>query len=186
MIKLLLLLATISHADTTYKAHWKKPEWTNTLVQAIDKYGPNLSTVKPKDAKEWCFEKYASPKAFYVSLISAMAKYESSYNIEAKYTENFNDKRGNKVISVGLMQVSSESCAARLYGGMPYTANNILKTPEKNFECTVRILNAWLAKDGVIAQGFGTSSKGAARYWSVVRTGSTHKREAIRKMVCQL
>lgn len=148
------------------------------LSAALNANAKALLQFQPKDANEWCMSKYPSKLAFYLKLIASMAKYESGYKPDTSYTENFKDNRGNFVISTGLLQVSSESCAGY---GMPYLQNAVLKKPENNLECTARILNKWIPRDGVISQ---TGNLGAGRYWSVMRVGSTHKREQIKAMVC--
>lgn len=160
-----------------YTGLWPKPEYTAELVVALNTFGKDLWSYTPKDAQEWCFDKYKNKKQFYVNLISAMSKYESNWNPNTEYKESFSDAKGNKVISVGLLQVSSESCAGY---GMKYIPSAELKKNSNNFECTVRVLSRWIPRNGVIAQG----NLGGAKYWSVLREGPTHKREAIKKLVC--
>lgn len=169
--------------EPQYKSLWPNQQWTNELSKALDLYGKDLLATAPYDFQEWCWNKYDDKKQFYINLFSAMAFYESTWKTSSSYTEpNIFDKKGNHVISVGLMQVSSESCAGYQ---MPYVPNTELREPTRNFECTVRIANKWIPENKVIAQGFSTSSKGLAKYWSVVRTGSIHKREQIKKMICK-
>lgn len=191
---ILLLLASCASApilpvpalppiqEVKYVGLWPVQDYTNTLVTAINLYGQELVKVIPRDAEEWCFNKYPDKKQFYVSLVSAMSKYESNWKPETSYTENFKDNKGNFVVSVGLLQISSESCAGY---GLPYLVNSELKKNENNLKCTVKILNKWIVSDQVIAQSNGSTSRGGARYWSVLRTGSIHKREAIKAMVCK-
>jgi hypothetical protein len=115
------------------------------------------------DDKEYC------PKGMSVYnwtlLLSAMAKYESSFKPETEYVEKFKDQKGKFIISTGLLQLSQES--ARGYG-CDAKSQEWLKDPKNNIECAVRILEKWVIKDSVIA-----SKKepwlGGARYWSVLR-----------------
>jgi hypothetical protein len=158
-----------------FTGFWPKQEWSDLTAKQLDKFGSNLLTFFPKDADEWCMGKYHTPKHFYVALISAMSKFESSWNPNTMYVEGFKDQKGVNVVSAGLLQVSQESCKG--YGTIADTHK--LKDPATNLECTVRILNKWVKQDGYI----GKDKLGAGRYWSVMRPGS--KKEQLRKMVCK-
>jgi uncharacterized protein YraI len=153
------------HADTN--------QWNQYTADAIAKYGTAMRTKTPSDVASFC-PNYgnldeAGKTQFWIGLIAAMAKYESNYNPNTKYTENFDDSNGNSVISRGLLQLSYES--AKAYG-CDVSSSTALHDPKVNLTCTVRIINKWLASDGVIsAQTSGW--RGAARYWSVLRKSST-------------
>jgi hypothetical protein len=112
---------------------------------------------------------------FWAELIVAMAKFESGWNP----TNVFNEPPPLTEKSIGLLQLS-------LGDQNNYTLNphiqseNELKKPLLNLEWGVTIFAHWLAKDGIVASGAGNNSRGAARYWSVLRTG--HKIDLIKAL----
>jgi hypothetical protein len=153
------------HADTD--------EWNQFTADAIAKFGSAMRSKTPSDVTSFC-PNYgnldeAGKTQFWIGLIAAMAKFESNYNPSTRYTEGFDDSNGNAVVSRGLLQLSYES--AKAYG-CDVSSSSALHDPKVNLTCTVRIINKWLASDGVIsAQTSGW--RGAARYWSVLRKSST-------------
>ena len=156
-----------------YKAVWdskpKAKEWTDSVVSALEAHGSDMLKVKPKDESKWCpglgAMSEAKKKQFYVYLISAMAERESNFKPELTYTESFNDSKGKKVISRGMLQISIESGNA--YGcGFKTTAD--LHDAGKNLSCGVKILHRWIGRD----QHIGPKQLGGARYWSVLRDTS--------------
>lgn len=153
-----------------YTALWDKPEWTQITLDALDKYGQDLLKAEPTDAVKYCPKfKSVDRKQFYLGLISQLAKFESSFNTQEKYTEDFNDAKDKPVVSRGLLQISEES--GRSYG-CPIQSGNDLHNSATNLECGIRILNRWIPKDGVIQGGQPGAWKGAARYWSPFRKES--------------
>lgn len=150
--------------------------WCNAFSDAVKKavtlYGKELLAANPTDYAKYCGT--AGKLDCYNAILHAMSVYESGIDPNQVYVESFSDAKGNKVRSVGLLQVSIESC--RSYGASATTTEELLK-PEKNLECSVRILNRWIPKDGVIAGGSIGAWKGAARYWSVMRKRQSEIRE---------
>jgi hypothetical protein len=113
----------------------------------------------------------------WVHLFAAMAKHESNFRPTLEFKENFKNSRGEWVISTGLFQLSYES--ARGYGFTGITTEQ-LKNPYKNIEVAVKIMRTLVAKDGVVSSG--PIWRGAARYWSVLRSG---KAQATLKTLCK-
>ncbi len=153
-----------------------KGQWcyvfTNETKKAITLYGKDLLAANPSDYAKYCG---TAPKLdCYNAILHGMSVYESGIDPSKTYKENFEDAKGNYVISTGLLQVSVESCKS--YGSSANSTED-LKIPEKNLECSVRILNRWIPKDGVIAGGSYGEWKGAARYWSILRKGQAEVRE---------
>ena len=148
--------------------------WTAHVMNKLDTLGVDMLDVVPADIATFCpsFKKftYTQRKEFFTYLISAMTKYESSFNPNEFYREGFNDASGNAVISRGLLQISIES--ANSYG-CGFKDAQQLHDPYLNLNCGIRILNRWIGQRdlrlaGKIADGW----KGGARYWSVLRTTS--------------
>ncbi len=147
-----------------YTGEWDKnhKEWTPLLVKALQDFGQPLLQ---GGFKEMCGEKLQ----WWISFISAMADEESGFDANQKYTEKFPDSKGNRQVSLGLLQVSLDD--AGIYGCEFKTEADALD-PRKNLECGVRILSKQIARDGVIAEGSKASNaKGGARYFSTLRTG---------------
>lgn len=148
-------------------ADWPQKEYSAMLVRALQSHGKSLLAAVPADHAKWCddFSK-ADKLQFYVMLVSALARFESGFNTNEKYVEDFEDVNGNSVVSRGLLQISIES--ANGYGaGIKNVAE--LHDPEINLRTGVLILNKWIPRDGVVQGGSSGAWRGAARYWSPFR-----------------
>jgi soluble lytic murein transglycosylase-like protein len=145
-------------------------QWTTIANAGIDRLAPQLTAVAPTDIDAFCpGYKTASPanrRAFYVSLLGEIARFESNFDPSVKFTESFNDARGQRVVSRGLLQLSQES--ANQYGCAIASAEQ-LHDPATNIECGVRILDRWLTRDQVVAGYASGAWRGASRYWGVLR-----------------
>lgn len=149
--------------------------WTKHAEQAVDKYGQSLLSVQPADGELFC-KSYANlsqdnRRNFWVHMVSALAKYESSYNPKVTFDEttvdpNMITSQGKPIISRGLLQISKES--ANGYG-CRISDPEELHEPEKNISCAVRILNRWVGRDKLISGREDGKWKGAARYFSPFR-----------------
>ena len=154
--------------------HWsqneKGAEFSALAKQMIEAHGQILLSKIPADIDHFCpsFKEYdqETKKDFWVMFLSAMARYESNFNTDLQFREPFNDSKGNRVISRGLLQISIES--ARGYGCQMASADE-LHNPAKNLECGVRIMSRWLDRDGLIHNVSGRTWRGSARYWAVLR-----------------
>lgn len=148
------------------KAAWPNKEWTKILSTALDDLGQPLLT--------GYFEGgiCGNRKQFFVMLISEMARYESSFNPNAKYQESFPDSKGNPQISAGLLQMSFDD--AKNNGvGCDFKRPEDVFDVRLNLRCGVKVLTRWVVRDGKLAEGHDkATAKGAARYWSVMRTGT--------------
>jgi hypothetical protein len=155
-------------------AAWdERPEgrqWTTIAHNAIDTLAPNLVTIVPTDIDAFCpGYRNASPanrRAFYVSLLSELARYESNFDPSVRFTESFKDAAGRPVVSRGLLQISQES--ANGYG-CAITDPEQLHDPATNLRCSVRILDRWITRDQVVSGYTAGAWRGASRYWSPFR-----------------
>lgn len=153
------------------KSLFPKQEWADhvwTLVEDM-----------PKAKDEFTLCPKGLTRGNWVHLFAAMALHESTFNPSLTYKENFKNSRGEYVISTGLFQVSYES--SRGYGFQGITTEQ-LKDPYKNINVAVRIMRTLVARDGVVQGKKGTSWQGAAKYWSVLRSG---KAQATLKGLCE-
>ncbi|WP_413290285.1 transglycosylase SLT domain-containing protein [Bdellovibrio sp. HCB337] len=157
--------------------------WTDHVNRQLDTIGQDMLDVVPADSSLFC-PKYskmsdAQRKHYWTFMISAMTRFESNFNTNSKYTEDFNDSNGNKVISRGLLQISIES--ANSYGCGFKNAEE-LHDPLKNLSCGVRILNRWVGqRDFRIAGKVDGKWRGGARYWAVLRAGDKTSYKSILK-----
>ncbi len=164
-------------------------QWSSFANAALNNFGANLIAAVPSDIAEYC-PKYPSAgiserKAFWIGLLSALAKFESNYDPQVSFTENKRDAQGNLVVSRGLLQISIES--GRGYGCV-IPNDQSLHDPQVNLTCAVRILNKVVPRDNVINSN-APPWKGAAAYWSPFRKMT--RREDIRswskqQAYCQL
>lgn len=134
--------------------------WSDFLLKEVK--ASNLVNLNPKDAKAFCPNGMTS--ANWAQLIAVMAFYEnSSFNPKKEYLEDFGPT------STGLLQISLSSSQQSRYS-CGFTKQSDLHDPLKNLACGVKILQALVKGDGVIAGGRDrVDSKGGAKYWSVLR-----------------
>lgn len=169
---------TVPQQDTKptpgeFKADWDgvkgTEKFTALLVKALEDHGQGLLSAPIEGV---CGNRIP----FFVMFMSALARYESNFKPEAKYTEAFADAKGNRVVSRGLFQMSIESSNGN-YACSFKNAEDIHKQ-ELAIPCAVKAMNKLILRDGKL---FSTSApwKGASAYWSPFRDKA--KREAIMK-----
>lgn len=146
--------------------HPEGAEWTESTLVAVSTKDPQLSERVPADIETWC-PGYSEAtveerRAFWTGLLSAVAKYESTWN------ENASGGGGRWI---GLMQISPRSAANY---GCEATSAGALKDGEANLECAVEIMSTQVAKDGLVAGG---GNRGIGRDWAPLR--SSEKRSAM-------
>ena len=128
--------------------------WTTRALTAVAARDADLAAPVPGDIATFCPGYAGAPmgnrRAFWVGLMSATAKHESSFNPKAS---------GGGGRYIGLMQISPGT--ARLAGCEARTSA-ALKDGAANLECAVRILAPHVAEDGMIA---GKGNRGVARDW---------------------
>jgi hypothetical protein len=161
------------------RARWESSQrdggkWSQYVFDQLPVLGKDLIGKTPADITAFCpgykNNSLADKKNFWVYLVSAMSELESGHNPDSKYTENFTDAHGRRVVSRGLLQISIESGNGY---GCGFKNEQELHDPYKNLACGLRILNRWIGKDGVISGKSGSSWRGGARYWAVLRNKLT-------------
>lgn len=130
--------------------------WTRAAMVAVGEHGEGLDSVVPRDIAAWC-PAYAanSPvkrRAFWVGMMSALAKHESTYNPRAV---------GGGDLWYGLLQIYPDT--AQRYGCRA-TTGEALKDPEDNLSCAARIMNVTVTRDNAVAVHDGRW-RGVAADW---------------------
>lgn len=166
----LSLLISCQEMPTIVETTKKPLEWSKDHKTYDDYIYKSISKISfPDDSINLC--KTISKAECLAQLLSIMAKYESSFNTDAKYLESFRDSKGHRIMSRGLLQLSQESANQSAYSCGISNAKQ-LHNPEKNIDCAVKIMNYWIKKDKVF---IGPNKQGCARYWSVCRESSDKK-----------
>ena len=133
-------------------------EWTTRSLVAVAAADEVLASRVPGDIQTWCprYDQASLPerRAFWVGLLSAVAKYESTWNPKAA---------GGGGRYIGLMQISPKSAANY---GCDVTSVSGLKDGSANLECAVKMLTYQIERDGVVA---GTGNRGIGRDWMPLR-----------------
>lgn len=145
------------------KTHPKwKPEWTPTLVKALEDHAPGLLSAPIEGT-------YGNRLQFWVMLFTSLCEYESGFKPETKYEEKFTSHVGGKrVVSRGLFQISLSSANQARYGNK-FQSEEELHDPHKNIVGAVKIANFLVMENGVVFGGKAGAWKGMARYWSPFR-----------------
>ena len=164
--------------------HRDAEKWSEFTKDAIFEVGESLLDSNPTDINRFC-PAYGSLNQegklmFWIHLVSSMARFESSFRRETSFRKSFKDRFGNNVISRGLLQLSIES--ARGYKCDLRNAQD-LHDPQRNLECTIKILKRWVDDDNVISKRLSNGKwRGGARYWSVLRHTGANKVKTIAEM----
>ncbi len=144
-------------------------QWTEASFAALTTYGRPLVDIVPRDIDSWCPGYHDATeeerKAFWVGLLSALAKHESTWRPEAA---------GGGGRWFGLLQISPAT--ARHYGCSAHTAD-ALKNGAANLACAIRILSVTVPRDGVVA----ANGRGIAADWGPFKQSA--KREEMRTWV---
>lgn len=130
--------------------------WTRAAMVSVGAYGEGLESIIPKDIDTWC-PAYVqnSPtlrRAFWVGMMSALAKHESTYRPEAV---------GGGDLWYGLLQIYPDT--AQRYGCRAKTGE-ALKNPVENLSCAARIMNVTVLRDRAVAVR-DTRWRGVAADW---------------------
>jgi hypothetical protein len=168
----LIFLSTVGplHADTSQRvrppeardgniphARWETlPEghlWTRAALSALRGHGVALTERVPEDISEWCPAYPRSNRhgreAFWVGLLSALSKHESTYRAAAV-------GRGGRWY--GLLQILPAT--ARGYGCRARSGAALQDGPD-NLSCAIRIMAVTVPRDGVVSRGM----RGVAADW---------------------
>lgn len=134
--------------------------WTRATLRAIEKHGAVLPQTVPQDVAEFCpgyrQAGAAERSAFWVGMLSALAKHESTWRPEAS---------GGGGRWIGLLQIAPGT--ARAFGCEAQSAS-ALKNGAANLSCAVRIAAAQVARDGLLVSD-GDNWRGLGRDWAPFR-----------------
>ncbi|QYK40744.1 MAG: transglycosylase SLT domain-containing protein [Paracoccaceae bacterium] len=137
-------------------------DWTARTLMAVAEEDDALAMRVPHDIETWCpgYSSASLPerRAFWVAMLSALAKHESTWNPRAS---------GGGGRWIGLTQIAPST--ARLYRCEARTPA-ALKDGTANLECAVEIMADKVAKDGHVAGPRGTL--GLGRDWAPFRKAS--------------
>ena len=141
----------------------KAPIWTRSALAALRAHGAALVSGVPSDIETWC-PGYAAAgpqgrRAFWVGLLSALAKHESTYRAQAV---------GGGGRYFGLLQIAPATargydCRAR--------SGEALRHGPSNLSCAIRIMAHTVSRDGVISAGM----RGVAADWGPFQSRSKRR-----------
>lgn len=130
--------------------------WTRAAMIALRNHGQQLEQTVPRDIVTWCPAYIDNPpelrRAFWVGMMSALAKHESTWRPEAV---------GGGGLWYGLLQIYPDT--ARRYGCRARTGT-ALTDPGDNLSCAVRIMSVTVPRDNAIAVR-DTRWRGVAADW---------------------
>ena len=153
----------LSKSDFRPSMRWdhrqEAPEWTGRTLIAVAQEDRKLADLVPADITTWCPGYRAADlterRLFWVGLLSALAKHESTWNPRAS---------GGGGRWIGLTQIAPST--ARQYGCKARTSQQ-LKDGAANLACAVEIMAVNVANDGLVA---GNGSRGIGRDWAPLRS----------------
>lgn len=135
--------------------------WTASTIAQVARNDSVLAGAVPGDIAAWCpgygKNSPAERRAFWAGLLSALAKYESSWNSQAA---------GGGGRYIGLLQISPRTAGAY---GCEATSSATLKYGAANLSCGVRIMARQVGQDGVVA---GNGGQGLGRDWGPFNVAS--------------
>jgi hypothetical protein len=154
--------ASVSAKSAPPPMRWDhRPEaasWTGTALAAVAQRDAVLAARVPADIDAWCPGYAKAPiedrRAFWVGMMSALAKHESTWNPAAV---------GGRGQWFGLMQISPRTARGN---GCAAQSGSALKDGSANLSCAVEIFARDVARDGVVA---GKGNRGIGRQWAPFR-----------------
>jgi hypothetical protein len=143
-----------------WDARAEGPEWTRDTLSALQTHDAVLASTVPGDVETWC-PGYATAsiedrRAFWAGLMSAVARYESTWNPQAS---------GGGGRYIGIMQISPVSAD---YHQCEADTVAELKDGSENLECAAQMMAKAVARDGLVAGG---GNRGIGRDWMPLRDG---------------
>lgn len=141
-------------------------EWTRDTLDALQDHDALLAATVPADVATWC-PGYADAsiedrRAFWAGLMSAVARYESTWNPQAS---------GGGGRYIGVMQISPVSAS---YHQCDANTVSELKDGSENLECAAQMMAKAVARDGLVVGG---GNRGIGRDWMPFR--NAEKRAAM-------
>lgn len=144
--------------DAPFKS-WPNQSWASEALATVRREG--LAKLTMSDAGLFC------PKGMsernWVHLMAAVVYYESGF----KPTTVYNEPPPLNVPSSGLFQMTKSTDNPNY--GCNFTSEKDVQDPVKNIQCAGKAIKKLVARDGAITNHTGTSYKGMAKYWSVMR-----------------
>lgn len=132
-------------------------EWSREVLEEVRSRSEIFDSAK--DINDFC-PSYAVASSFqkescWLRIVSAMARYESSFRPRATYIES------SGATSVGLLMMNPEHCPG---------ANTLeqQQSASANIRCALARMSLLIKRDGYISGP--AEAKGAAAYWSVLRS----------------
>ena len=155
-----------AEATTTPAMRWdhhpEAAKWTANTLLAVAEEDAVLAQRVPQDVAQWCpgYEtaSLTERRAFWAGLVSAVGKYESSYNPRAS---------GGGGRYIGIMQISPRSAAN--YGCDARSAS-ALKDGSANLACAVEMVAHHVERDGMAVGG---GNRGIGRDWMPFRKSAS-------------
>lgn len=152
-------LRPVARDDFLPQTRWQHKEgsemWTRAALSAIAGHS-DLDQIVPRDIDRWCPAYVQNSavlrRAFWVGMMSALAKHESTYRPQAV---------GGGNLWYGLLQIYPDT--ARRYGCRARTGE-ALKNPTENLSCAARIMAVTVARDRAVALHDGRW-RGVAADW---------------------
>ncbi|NNK78271.1 MAG: lytic transglycosylase domain-containing protein [Litoreibacter sp.] len=165
-------LRPVARQDQPGAAQWDThPQgaiWSREAGAALSGHGSALLLSEPSDIVTWCPGYVAanakSRAAFWTGLLSALARYESTFKPDAVGSGKW----------FGLLQIAPAT--ARGYGCTARSGAD-LKDPAANLSCAVRIWSVTVPRDGVVALK-GDKLAGIAADWGPMRYSEKRARMA--------
>ena len=153
--------STVTDSDGLPATRWDhRPEaeiWTRASLDMLEGEAAGLTSVVPSDVEAWCpgYTEAGEEEraAFWVGFLSALARYESSWEPGAV---------GGGGRWFGLMQISP---ATARYRGCAAGTGAALTDGAANLRCALRIMAETVPRDGVVSQG----NRGVGADWGPMR-----------------
>jgi len=146
---------------TRWEHQARSAVWTRTAMVALKNHGAPLIRTVPRDIARWCpaypLADERGRAAFWVGMMSALAKHESTYRAHAV---------GGGGLWYGLLQILPAT--ARGYKCRAGSGEK-LKNGAANLSCAIRIMAVTVPRDGVIAEKRGRW-RGVAADWGPMRS----------------
>jgi len=157
----------------------KKLAWSLELLTSITRSKSDLDRGDPESfIRGYTTLEPDLQVKFWAELVIAIAKFESNWRPDSI----FHEPPPLGVDSVGLLQLSYQDQKHYHLERLDPSAKS-LEDPQVNIRCGVVILTKLVSDDRTVEGSNDGRFKGAARYWSVIRSGPKHHLSEIKARV---
>ena len=180
MVVVFSVFSSLSGGSAEASIHTRswQPSWSRTTEAGVQRYASVFLDKSFSKMSAFCprYDRLgnAGKMEFWKRLVQGVAYLVSGHRPNSSFREPFSDRSGQRVVSRGLLQLSTGSVKG--YTACGSLSASALHNPHTNLKCGIAIMAHWLSQDKTLYGGSKGRWRGLARYWSQFRVGKKRQR----------